>query len=138
MYLYYLVRFFFFFIALNQTLPMFTKSICNKNISVILSFYTSFAMKETKGGEWGIFKIINFSKKQLFRINGEIKINRSAHIYIYFSRWKNPFILFILLLHREKKKKKLKSQKARNRFFNPVIPIYQSDPNRVNEICLRI
>lgn len=93
-------------------------------------------MKETKGG-WEIFKIINFSKKQLFRINGEIKINRSAHIYIFFTMEKPVYIIHFIITPRERKKK-LKSQKARNRFFNPVIPIYQSDPNRVNEICLRI
>lgn len=94
-------------------------------------------MKETEREEWGIFKIINFSKKQLFRINEEIKINRSAHIYIFFTMEKPVYIIHFIITPRERKKK-LKSQKARNRFFNPVIPIYQSDPNRVNEISLRI
>lgn len=103
---------FFFFIALNQTLPMFTKSICNKNISVILSFYTSFAMKETKGG-WEIFKIINFSKKQLFRINGEIKINRSAHIYIFFTMEKPVYIIHFIITPRERKKKVKKPKSSK-------------------------
>lgn len=95
---------FFFFIALNQTLPMFTKSICNKNISVILSLHEFHY--ERNRGEWWIFKIINFSKKQLFRINEEIKINRSAHIYDEKTR-----LYYSFYYYTEKKVKKPKSSK---------------------------
>lgn len=48
--LFVLSRSIFFFIALNQTLPMFTKSICNKNISVILSLHEFHY--ERNRGEW--------------------------------------------------------------------------------------
>lgn len=65
-------------------------------------------MKET-GGEWWIFKIINFSKKQLFRINEEIKINRSAHIYIFYDEKTRLYYSFYY--YTEKKVKKPKSSK---------------------------
>lgn len=69
-------------------------------------------MKETKGG-WGIFKIINFSKKQLFRINGEIKINRSAHIYIFFTMEKPVYIIHFIITLRERKKKVKKPKSSK-------------------------
>lgn len=102
-----IISFDFFFIALNQTLPMFTKSICNKNISVILSLHEFHY--ERNRGEWWIFKIINFSKKQLFRINEEIKINRSAHIYIFYD--KKTRLYYSFYYYTEKKVKKPKSSK---------------------------